>query len=261
MNSLFLLAHGAHVPLLKKTRGHTIDSLLLLTLHILSDAPSSRIVSCMYFFLFHCLRLGCDSPTFYINHDCKSLIFLLISSFLKEPSEWSSESTPPDIKWLRHLPCLPVAVRSRFSKRWLSLAYDPDSTLQASLSIPTKFLLTSESRSIFHALSSPSQPPSPPAKVVSILQVQLQSPMLNKSFPKTLSYSLVSSLLCFHRILLISLMTALNILLHISFLHSTMNFPRASVPPICLNKTPVQRLLHSTWLWMYFYMPSHLLVR
>lgn len=197
MNSLFLLAHGAHVPLLKKTRGHTIDSLLLLTLHILSDAPSSRIVSCMYFFLFHCLRLGCDSPTFYINHDCKSLIFLLISSFLKEPSEWSSESTPPDIKWLRHLPCLPVAVRSRFSKRWLSLAYDPDSTLQASLSIPTKFLLTSGSRSIFHALSSPSQPPSPTSQSGIYSSSPTPKPHAQQIFPQNsdLQFSLFSPVL------------------------------------------------------------------
>lgn len=222
-------------------------------------------VSCMCFFLFHCHRLGWGSLTFYINYYCKRIDSILMSLH----------------SWQRHQNGHPKAqLQTSFSyseifhgslrlsevqNSWRDLPHAPK---DGAVWLTT---LTQSSRHLLVFLSSSYRPlfgmpfshtfiPTAGSVTTSQSTVYPSRPILNKSFPKSLSYSLVSSLLGFHSPLLISLMVALNTLLYVFFLHSTIHFLRALIPPICLNKAPVQSLLHSTWICVCLYTPSHLLV-
>ena len=71
------------------------------------------------------------------------------------------------------------------------------------------------------------------------------TPYSTNPSPKSLSYNSLSSLLCFHSTLLISLLRALKILFYVFLLHSIINSLRGVIPPIHLNKAPVQSVLQS----------------
>lgn len=79
----------------------------------------------LLFLLFCSHRLAWGSLTSYINYYCKSLVNISLHSW-----QSSFQHTTTDIKLLRNLLWLPMAEsspnflawRSRFSKRWLSLA-------------------------------------------------------------------------------------------------------------------------------------------